>query len=90
MSDGNDKEENKKENKNKKYNYQSSSGLTFIDAMEILGMLQKSEEDKGKIIIEVKKFIQSLFETTDQKSKEANNDSFRKKISIRGKYVLGR
>ena len=43
-------------------------------------MLQKSEEDKEKIISEVKNFMKALFNEIDNKSKESNNDSFRKKI----------
>ncbi|MBC7476374.1 MAG: hypothetical protein H7263_18980, partial [Candidatus Sericytochromatia bacterium] len=37
-------------------------------------------EGKEKIILEVKKFMKALFLEIDDKSKENNNDSFRKKI----------
>lgn len=55
-------------------------GTTSIDAIDILGMLQKSEDDKEKIINEVQTFMKGLFSEIDIKSKESNNDSFRKKI----------
>ncbi len=57
-----------------------SFGTSSIDAIDILEMLQKSEEDKEKIIAEVKKFIKALFEEIDSESIKNNNDSFRKKI----------
>lgn len=72
-------EEDKPKNKNGE-DGKKSPGTSSIDAIDILGMLQKSEEDKEKIISEVKNFMKALFNEIDNKSKESNNDSFRKKI----------
>lgn len=71
--------ESNKKNKEDKGN--KSQGTSSIDAIDILGMLQQSEEDKEKIILEVKNFMKALFTEIDSKSKENNNDSFRKSIS---------
>lgn len=58
----------------------NSVGTSSIDAIDILGMLQKNEEDKENIIMEVKKVMKLLFNEIDNISKKINNDSFRKKI----------
>lgn len=55
-------------------------GTSSIDAIDVLEMLLKSEEDKERIIVDVQKFMVALFSEIDIKSKESNNDSFRKKI----------
>lgn len=55
-------------------------GMYSIGAIDVLGMLQQSEEDKEKIIAEVKSFMRLLFSEVDNVSKRKNNDSFRKKI----------
>lgn len=57
-----------------------SRGISSIEAIDILAMLQQSEDDKERIITEVKKFMKALFEEIDEVSKKKNNDSFRKKI----------
>ncbi|MBC7476385.1 MAG: type I restriction endonuclease subunit R, partial [Candidatus Sericytochromatia bacterium] len=74
-----DEEEDKKP-KEPKESDKKSNGTSSIDAIDILGMLQSHEEGKEKIILEVKKFMKALFLEIDDKSKENNNDSFRKKI----------
>lgn len=55
-------------------------GTSSIDAIDILGLLQDSEDAKEKLITEVQNFMCILFTEIDNKSKESNNDSFRKKI----------
>lgn len=60
--------------------FSGTLGVSSIDAIDILGLLQLNEEHKAKVIDEVQKFMRSLFIAMDNKSRESNNDSFRKKI----------
>lgn len=55
-------------------------GTSSIDGIDILGLLQDSQEAKEKIIAQVKNFMRALFIEIDNKGKENNNDSFRKKV----------
>lgn len=75
-------EDEKEESSNNKKdtNNNLTLGLSSIDAIDLLGILQLVEEEKEKLINEIKKFMKLLFTEIDSKSKENNNDSFRKKI----------
>jgi type I restriction enzyme R subunit len=59
---------------------ESKPGTSSIDALDLLGLLLEHEEAKETLIQEVQTFMRLLFREIDQKSKESNNDSFRKKI----------
>lgn len=76
--EGDDEEKSKKRKDSEEGD--KTLGTSSIDAIDILGMLQKSEEDKERIITEVKNFMKMLFIEIDNVSKKNNNDSFRKKI----------
>lgn len=75
-------EEEGEEVKNSKSKKESNTlaGTTSIDCLDILGLLQLNEDAKEKLIKEVQNFMVSLFKEIDNKSKEDNNDSFRKKV----------
>ena len=73
-------DENESKKSKSKDNTENGNGTSSIEAIDILGLLQDSQEAKEKIINQVKDFMRALFTEIDSKSKENNNDSFRKKI----------
>lgn len=73
-------EEVEQEEKQKPVEPLGTIGTSSIDSIDILGLLQLKEEDKARVINDVQKFMKKLFEEIDIKSRENNNDSFRKKI----------
>ena len=75
-----DEEEENSKKKKDNDNAEIKLGTSSIDAIDILELLQLTEEAKEKLINEVQNFMRLLFTEIDNKSKENNNDSFRKKI----------
>lgn len=77
-----DIEEDETENKKTKDNDKESKkpGTSSVDGLDILTLLQNTEEAKEKLINDIHNFMVALFLEIDAKSKESNNDSFRKKI----------